>query len=626
MEILVWPVLIFLGLLVLTVLVLLAWVRYAQKKSNVELDQIRKSLRQFQTNSSQARSINQRFTPDDPDPYGPLVKRLVSRLEDMENQTRYLFQRYGEVREDIKAASFNDWHSIFRLPYDWYNIRHQVNELRSEVKDMEGESNQVYELIHKIETLGWEVACHARKVLEDNRSAVKVLTGLNASEIKDRLLDDCIAEGKGWEKTLSTRVPVYFLSADEATILGQADKTTIANVHHTLREARPAIDDLLSKAKTWESQHQRLKQTLKELADSFRQVSADFSALESGPVHPINWDKSRDTLSGARQRIEAIGAGQKTRTLDQEQKDLENANTLIARIKDLAGRHQQAAAKHQELLALLETPEIKQREEWYYNTQKLVKQVEDYDPENWPRVLAVQDLPEELQALSEYQGRLHLGSAEEPIKESELPKIVEDTARLAEIYKSIRPRASDIQARLAEIKETERNTRDALMRTRALLNQAESLAGSNPILSKSASGELSQLLESIDFLLDELNQPGHGAIDKKAQRVNTIIRKAEQASNQWLDQLAADLENRKASIAERVNLLDQIAHLSDPVIAEAKKLVASIEDGQPSGRHRPKSQLPFSEVITEIKAKNDEWHRCGSILRTIDDFQKPIID
>ena len=160
----------------------------------------------------------------------------------------------------------------------------------------------------------------------------------------------------------------------------------------------------------------------------------------------------------------------KPRSLEQLDKDLEAANQLSLKQQDLARYCQQVAGQHAELLALLYGPELSQGKEWFQNAKILAGQVALYDPENWPRIDAVKNLPGELQALADGIELLVSGEsqedspganvrANEPIHEADLAERLENTRELAQFAQRLQLRQEHIQARLEFIQETEKQAR-----------------------------------------------------------------------------------------------------------------------------------------------------------------------
>jgi hypothetical protein len=164
-------------------------------------------------------------------------------------QLKDMHKHYAEIRDDISSIHTNDWLNMARLPYEWYRVRQKVGAFHKKQQQVEQTFVAAEAIVSKLEKQGWDVAFQARQVLADNQAVVSILTGLYNSEIKDQTLDSSLTDARECEQWLSTRIPVYFLSGDEQAVLSQADKASISQVHTMVSQARPGVEELLTKRK-----------------------------------------------------------------------------------------------------------------------------------------------------------------------------------------------------------------------------------------------------------------------------------------------------------------------------------------------------------------------------------------
>jgi hypothetical protein len=613
-----------LGLLLLA-LAAFAIVRYWQKKTHNDLEQIRKQLRLLSSRSGSIKSVIQQFTPSDPPPFGPLAEELKGQLEEADSQLEDLHKDYSAIRNGISSLHMEDWMNTLRLPYDWYRIRQKITALRKEQEQVERSFEAASKTVSRLERQGWDIASQARQVLTNNQMAVSILTGLFNSDIQDQALEISLADARECEQWLSTRIPVYFLSGDEQAVLGQSDKASISQVHAMLTQARPGVEELLTKAKTWEAEYTTLKQSLSELVSGFRELSPKFTQLESNSSNPLNWDKSRQVLAGLRVQIEGLSAANKTRSLDEISYDLEKISELSHRQRELSAYCEKVAQQYKELLELIHIPEFRQGDQWIHKAQKSVEQMEEYSPENWPRTDQVERLADDLQNLREHHRKVALSDPSEPVIESKISMLLDEARTLVKLHQGIRQRVASTQARHGELKETERASREMLSSTRALLNQAASLAASNPHLSKIATTDIKQLREGLEEIIEELNRPGEGSLNKKSQKAAVLVKRSEQSAARWLEQLNKELDEKMTSLEKKVITLREISALNDPAVIESQRLVAQTSQHDPSKRKTVKPAT-FSEIISEMKQRNQEWQMCIATSRALDDIQGPVLE
>ena len=613
-----------LGVLLLA-LAAFAVVHFWQKKTHNDLEHFRKQLRLLSSRSGSFKSILQQFTPSDPPPFGPLAEEFDRQMNAADSQLQELHIDYSDIRHDISSLRMEDWMNSARLPFNWYRIRKKISALLKKQEQIERTFEAAGMTVTSLERQGWDIAFQARKVLSDNQAAVSILTGLHNSEIQDQVLELSLADARECEQWLSTRIPIFFLSGDEQTVLAQSDKASISQVHSMLSQARPGVEELLTKAKSWEAEYSALKQAISELVAGFRELSPQFSKLESNSTNPLNWDKSRQVLAGLRVQIEGLSTSNKSRSLDEISYDLERIGELSQRQRELSIYCAKVEQQYQELLELIQVPEVRQGEQWIRQSQKSVEQMGEYSPENWPRGDQVDRLGRDLQELKEHHRRIALSDPSEPVIESKISQLLDEARAIGKLHQGIRQRVASAQARHGEIKEMERASRETLSSTRALLNQAASLAASNPHLSKIATAEIKQLRESLEEMIGEFDRPGEGSLEKKSQKAVALVKRTEQSAARWLEQLNKDLEDKMTSLEKKVAALREIAALDDPALIESQRLVAqtSMLD---SSKKRAGKPITFSEIIAETKQRNEEWQMCIAASRSLDDIQGPVLE
>jgi hypothetical protein len=395
------------------------------------------------------------------------------------------------------------------------------------------------------------------------------------------------------------------------------------------------VDGLLAKAREWEGQISALEKTCEEMVAIFQGVSTEMRDLENSPVRPIVWDRSRKALLSAGQQVDMIAQVKKSRTLEGVKKDLAASLSLLEQLKEISSSCRRAAKAHQELLELLGSSHIQDGQDWARAAQKLAEQAAEYDPENWPRSDGAARLRPDIQALSEQQARLTAPLGPDPqakgisrptaLRETDLEGQLLEARRLAEMHANLRPRVANIQKRFGEVQAIERLARENISRARALLNQAESVVLSNPLLAKSVS-EAKNARESLEAIAAQFEQPGKGAVEVKAQRAEGWLRKAEQAVNTWLAQLNADLDARMGSLQERTSRLNAIALLDDPALSEAQRLLATEEQVARPGKTSRRADLPLADAVAELKIRSEAWQRCASVLKALESIEGSIVD
>ena len=372
-------------------------------------------------------------------------------------------------------------------------------------------------------------------------------------------------------------------------------------------------------------QRDDLESVLAELSQGLKDLSTQFADLGTSQVHPVVWGESRIKLTHLSRQASAIGSIHKQRTPQQVARDLESAARLSQQQKELSQHCQRVAQQHQELLDIIQSPEMQKAPEWYASVEKLAERTQVYAPENWPRADMVSKLPEQLQYLAQGLKLLVSGNQSEPIPEKELDQRLEDTRELERYYRELRQRVQNVQKRLAEIQRIEKATADKLASARAALNQTALLVRSNALLAEKAGAEIERLQSRIDQLSRQLDQPEQGMLERKAQSANALLARIQQAGIQWLSQLNQALEEQRQALASKLTRVEAVAPLDEPSVAEARRLLAAGQmfSNQPTQENRP---VDFSQLVLEIKRRSEYWQKCSAARKALQDSVDPLLE
>lgn len=369
-----------------------------------------------------------------------------------------------------------------------------------------------------------------------------------------------------------------------------------------------------------------LEPVLAELHSGLEKLLALFTELGTSSVHPVVWNESSPKLRDLNRKTETIGVFKKKRTPEQVEKDLSDAGLLNTEVKNLTAHCQEIAQAHAALLELWSSPELTQSAQWFETAFRLAEQVKVYDPENWPRADSVDTLEDDLQGLKQRGRQLVPVDPASPIQESEIDLLLKNTRSLVGIHQSLRVRVQNIQTRLAELKDIETNTREAVVEMRATVNQIIVLAKSNDLLSKAAAPALERLQGNLKSLDDALGQQKRGSLQEKEKRSQTLLDNLESSANGWLDLLNRDIETQKTGIADLLDQLEQITSLDERAVENARRLLA--QDLQTSVVFDPKkkSDFPLDEIVPQLKPRCDTWQLCKGTFNEIEEISGHVLD
>jgi chromosome segregation ATPase len=414
-----------------------------------------------------------------------------------------------------------------------------------------------------------------------------------------------------------------------------------------ISQLRRVIQDTEKQFSHASQQVSALAQTLDELRGDLEKLASQMFELERGGVFPLSWDESSGLVNDLRKRLEAIGPVQQPRTPEQVAQHLKELERIRAGHKTHAGAFPKFAEQHRALVALLESPDIKDGSAWLRKASEMLKQAAVYDQRNWPRQDSVQNLPAELDDLSKFHEDLVPADRTAPIRESELSVRLQDTRLLADQHKHLRPRVENVQKRLAKMQALEKECKEQLTASFTALERVALLAENNDLLYEAANQEIERLSEEIRQLGNELNARAQGEIDKKAQKISAQVEKVNRALNGWLSRLNTAIAELGSQMNGLLSRLDAIAMLDDAIVSDTRDLLSRDEyvsaiygsrgAGRPDGSPRQtgglrgvaakvaergamlqrQPVLNDLEITAEIKRKNDLWLTLDAVARAL---------
>ncbi len=386
-----------------------------------------------------------------------------------------------------------------------------------------------------------------------------------------------------------------------------------------------AFQELDAQVRTARQGQATLEHLLLELGQDLKEISSRYATLGAAKSFRVLWSQTSNSLANLSQQVNELGPVDRKRTPEKLEQDLATANQLALKQRELAVYVQQIENQQGELAALLEGPELSQAVLWAQSTGKLLQQVREYHPENWPRADGVNSLPDDLRSLTDSLQRLGAGRPGEGIAETQFAPRLAEAQRVGQQYQSLRARVSMVEARLVELQQNETQARDTLEDTRKNLAQVAFIINSNPTLTKIAGGEVGRFQAQLDKQYQELDQRQQGAVDSKARQAAGISARIEQGLNEWLDQLNLDIQARVKSLTVSLTRLDSIAPLEDAPVAEARRLLSG---GQiyGSSAHGQKTHLPLEALVLEYKRRSEFAQTCSAVQMALQDIEKPVVD
>jgi len=431
----------------------------------------------------------------------------------------------------------------------------------------------------------------------------------------------------------SLKVPEYKTQFDQLKVISQSLQSTLAEIE--IESMTLVAQEAVRTAQIAQDGGNQLKQARRELGilenllddlgNSYKQLSIQMAALAAKSVHPISWTQSLETLAELSRETGTLSADKTERTPEEVSQDLALATQIHTRQNSLERYCQQIEVTHQNLLDLLSGSTFKQLSDWLQEAMGVVEKAETYSAENWTRVHAINELSTEVKSLAEEAERLVLGNPSKPIPEADVNQCLEETCRFVESYQTLQKRIEDIKVRLADLHGIEELSQGRLESAQSSLNQIAFIVRSNQLLVEAASQEVNRYLDQIQKALEELTQPVHSGVEKKARQVASLNSKIEQSANQWVDRLEQDTREVIRSLSASLTELESIAPIDESPLEQAHRLLSSSTSSSVTDRLK-KQRYALDEIVDELKKRSDFWQACQAATFALQDVQDPLLN
>jgi predicted nucleic acid-binding Zn-ribbon protein len=180
------------------------------------------------------------------------MKSLAEKMDDRQ-PTVLLQQRYGDLREMVHRRTLNRVQMLIGAPFYWYewsHIRKELRALKQEIRSINAAFNVSQTKLEAISRRGWNIAGEARQVVGQEKLARQLLEQFRERRVHGEAFETAQRQHAALRASLE-KIPKYFLSGDEAAVLEQADKESIADVYEILEETRSGVASLVEQVQAW---------------------------------------------------------------------------------------------------------------------------------------------------------------------------------------------------------------------------------------------------------------------------------------------------------------------------------------------------------------------------------------
>lgn len=367
-------------------------------------------------------------------------------------------------------------------------------------------------------------------------------------------------------------------------------------------------------------QFKELNKQIDDLGKKQRECSEEFSNLVKSQRYPVLLDLSQSIFLKINKSLAELGTNQKTRLLADVGTDLNRSGEISRQLDELMEQVKITKERHATLLSLMDSVEIQEGLNLLDEYKQLASQVVEYHPDNWQKRDAVSDYPEDILSLQSRLKSEIIHDDSEVIPESRLDELVRKISALIHDIKLLRDRTERIRARFEWLRNVEVGARENYNTLRSALNQVSWLINSNSFLKQLAEPELVGLRREVEKIGQELNQPQHGVIERKARSVREAMESTLTVVNGWLEQLNQDISRRSSVLADLVERLHDMAILDDPAILKARKILAREERRSSQAQYIASVYVELDALVAELRGRNSIWQELVAVQQELEEI------
>ncbi len=322
-------------------------------------------LRAFENQYRKFLDSLQDYSEHDPEPYGSQARKLHQEADQIGGQLYEVRKQYVDIQERLPRGSDNLLQPLRASPFLLLDLHSEIGQAHQGLDNQREALARLGKQVEDLGGFGWLTAQQARQTNANQAPIAQRLKNLRERHAHGTAFDGLASKDSQVQDRLA-QIPEYFLSADQATILAQADKAAIILAHQSVDEARTLQEQLDHSLKDWEEvlanlddQLARLRQGISSLDQSLSVLPAavDSSALQS-QFERLQTEVQRLQVQASRPELEKLEAIEVSADrLIQAAQELENAvrqarqnqSALALVFEDLSNAQRQASDQYSAL-------------------------------------------------------------------------------------------------------------------------------------------------------------------------------------------------------------------------------------------------------------------------------------
>jgi len=368
-------------------------------------------------------------------------------------------------------------------------------------------------------------------------------------------------------------------------------------------------------------QYQRFMQSNQGI---ITQIQQRFDSLAQAALK-IDWDVSGKRYQHLYETYHTLQSIDQPYLPQVLEKFVEQASWLNNHLLEVDKQTAKVTAIHQTCERMIETPEIKNSQQWIESAKNLANAIRPYDSRNWPNREGVLSFEKRLQELEANFQFLNEKLSEQTIAES----AIEDLSRaIEEVYRqsvSFREQMNVIEQVFRNLVTSEKHSLALLKTVRNQFAQITLFVLSQPLLAERAEKEIVQLDHRFDLCEASLRQREKDTLARKQNKLQQLISDVEQAANRWMSIVESDCLKLLNDLEKRVDRLEQIAALEDPFLHRTKELLAR-KEGIFNFRRTARVNIPMDQLVGAMKLVFDTWQEGFAVSKQLgEQVESPLI-
>ena len=564
------------------------------------------------------------FSPDDPEPYGPLVKDINEKLITFGVDLRGFYVEYSDLQTLFNRVRNPNWRDIKNYPGNWRRLQYRLQKFQQELETAEERFASLREKNNQLTNIGWDIVQQSQQIYEKVKNILADLDFLTEKNLGDQDLDRVVSAIQGWESTFQNQIPVIFLSLNKETIEKQSDRILISKIHRLLITAIPEISRLEKKVSQWKTDFQQINQLLKSVSELNKVISQELDTIEANRDQPVRMD---DDKAVASHLFDELNHHQSiTLSVSDLHTQLNHLKRLSLQQEQLRRKINKVTQSQNEFILLIKQHDFVRMFEWNRSAFSTFEEGRLYDPNNWKGVVNLQGLHQGLQSLLALQAAVIPRQITGPLLESNLPHVLDSLKKIVEQYERIKQQFDIYFKRFREIQGLEKKAKDILVRDYASLKQVHAIAASNLLFKKRASSEIDRFIQDVEQLNADLNLTAQGVILGKAKKAETLHNKFETRLDKWLHKVIEEVDQEKQALTQTVNILQEHVSMDDPIFLEVIKFIQEHQKMESGIQQKVASLQSVLESVRELRNQSELWQKVMAANKAVEDLAGPVLE